>query len=214
MRMPFDDRLDAAARAGDEAGVRRLLAGAGRAKLAELALTQRLPDWLKVLVRQEREQREQKATAAAACPTSRRKAGAEAQLRPFRKPSLSYRPSSCAVLEPEPPGSPSWLGWLAGIVEAALSVPARTDKPGFRCRVSEGRWEVLVSLAPAETGAAFSLDLRRLQAAFHRVDAVRWNAGGTGDEGPGVCIEGLFRGHEVHLRVLACSARDEAPIQH
>ncbi len=76
--MRFDDRLEKAAQARDEGEARRLLAGVGRLKLAKLALTRRLPDWLAALVRQEKEKREQRAAdadslaAAVACPTTPR----------------------------------------------------------------------------------------------------------------------------------------------
>jgi predicted O-methyltransferase YrrM len=76
--MPFDDRLDAAVRDRDETRVRRLVAGACQAKLAELALTQRLPDGVAALVQEEKQQRERSEAkadplaAAAACPTKRR----------------------------------------------------------------------------------------------------------------------------------------------
>jgi predicted O-methyltransferase YrrM len=76
--MPFDDRLDAAVRDRDEPQVRRLVAGACRTKLAELALTRRLPDGVAALVREEKRRRERNAArsdplaAAAACPTKRR----------------------------------------------------------------------------------------------------------------------------------------------
>jgi hypothetical protein len=207
--MPFDDRLDKAVRAGDEAEVRRLLAGAGRAKLAELALTQRLPEWLAALVRQEKDQREQK---AAAFPASRGNAAAgRKQLRAGGRLSPARGQSSCAVLEAERPGTPAWLDCLAGIVDSCLVSPGWTDKPSFHCREAEGGWEVLVYPAPAEPATALSLDLRRLQAAFRRVDGLCWNTRSTGDEGPCLCIEGLIQGHEVRLRVFVCPPGREGP---
>jgi hypothetical protein len=206
--MPFDDRLDKAVRAGDEAEVRRLLAGAGRAKLAELALTQRLPEWLAALGRQEKDQREHK---AAAFPASRGNGAAgRKQLRAWERHSPASGQASCAVLETES-GTPAWLDWLARIVDSCLVSPRWTDKPSFHCREAEGRWEVLVYPAPAEAATALSLDLRRLQAAFRRVDGLRWNTRGTGGEGPCVCIEGLFQGHEVRLRVFVCPPGREGP---
>jgi hypothetical protein len=73
--MSFDQRLHAAAEAGDIPLVRDLLAGAGRAKLAELAMTTGLAQWLAGLVHQEQRWRELSAAvidplaAAIACPT-------------------------------------------------------------------------------------------------------------------------------------------------
>jgi hypothetical protein len=284
--------LARAAQAGDEAEARRLLAGAGRAKLGELALTNRLPDWLAVLVRQEQKQRERKEAAihplaaAVACPTVRRLrnlpddpdeyfplslsdlrrrvppmareevaatwAGADEETlaavyrwvlrglppalacrkvrlsRP-QMPSKAAMPCaaagrspapaarnlspargqvSCAVRKAETAGAPAWLGSLAGVLDASLTVPARKGTLDLRCHEAEGRWEVHVCPMPAERNeAAFSLDLRRLQAAFGRVDRLCWNVRGVGEDGSGLCVEGLFGGHEVRLRVLACTPR-------
>jgi hypothetical protein len=288
--MPFDDRLARAVQAREEAEVRRLLAGAGRAKLAELALTRRLPDWLTVLVRQEQEQRERKEAAtdplaaAIACPTcrrlrnlpedpdeysalplsdlrrrvapgareevaagwpgtddetradvyrwvlrglppalacrkvhlsqQRRQPGVAARFSSWRAsaqatgvPSRAGEQGSSAVLEAETAEAPAWLGSLAGVLDACLTAPARKGKLDLRVQETEGSWEVLVCPLPAGrsgTAVPFSLDVRRLQAAFGRVDRLCWNARGAEEDGSDLCVEGLFGDREVRLRVLAC----------
>jgi hypothetical protein len=89
--MRFDDRLHEAIADADEARVRRLLAGAGRAKLAELALTRGLPDWVAALVQEEKRRRgraEQDPLAAAiACPTKMR-----LRTLPDRRDEYTYLP--------------------------------------------------------------------------------------------------------------------------
>ena len=58
----------------------------------------------------------------------------------------------------------------------------------------------------------FSLDLEELRGEFERVDAVSWQSlGCLNGEGPQVSIEGLYRGHEVFVRILAYAPEDEEP---
>ncbi len=267
--MSFDDRLARVAQARDETEARRLLAGVGRVKLAELTLTRKLPGWLAVLVRQEKQYRERKEAptdplaAAIACPTLRRLrnlpdkrdeysalplselsrrvdpgareeiaaawAGADKETlaavyrwvlrglppalacrkvrlsRPQRRPKAAT-PLAAARRSP----ARAWLGSLAGVLDASLTAPARKRKLDLRIQEAEGRWEVHVCPMPAERNEAvvpFFLDVRRLQAAFGRVDRLCWKARGAEEHGSDLYVEGLFGDREVRLRVLACSPR-------
>jgi hypothetical protein len=259
--MLFDDRLEGAVRDGDDAQVRRLVAGACRAKLAELALSRRLPEWVAALVREEKGRREQgRATtdplaAAIACPTKmrlrdlredrddwsctplaelRRRVPAGARHQVFREwpdaggddlaevfrwvlrglpPDLSCRKvrlsrpagprpdvaarAAGAQWGPGPRGGGS-TAWLGALIRA-LGPHAAVGPLGIRCREDSGRWEVLVCLRRAEPAW---LDLRRLYAAFDRVDRFGWQASG-------ICLEGLYAGREVRLRVAAFGPEGE-----
>ena len=118
--------------------------------------------------------------------------------------------------------------WLEPLVQAAASsmTPHGPAGPlGLRYRQVDGVWDVLAYALPVEmVGGAhdggvaapgFSLDLRALQAAFTRVDALGWDAHGTGpagaEGGPCVSVEGEFAGRKVWLRVLAYAPADVAP---
>ena len=59
----------------------------------------------------------------------------------------------------------------------------------------------------------FSLDVQSVTDIFQRVDAVYWTTQGMGgdDEGPRISIEGIYRGHDVWLRILAEPPEDEEP---
>jgi hypothetical protein len=58
----------------------------------------------------------------------------------------------------------------------------------------------------------FSLDLEQVRAAFDDVTAFGWNALGLNDpEGPYVYVEGVYRGREVYLQVLAQAPEGEEP---
>jgi hypothetical protein len=58
----------------------------------------------------------------------------------------------------------------------------------------------------------FALDLEQLRQEFDSVVAFGWNALGLNwTEGPHVHIEGVFRGREVFLQVLAYAPEGEGP---
>jgi hypothetical protein len=58
----------------------------------------------------------------------------------------------------------------------------------------------------------FTLHLEELRACFQSVADFRWNALGLNyPEGPQVSVEGVFRGREVYLQVLAYAPEGEEP---
>jgi hypothetical protein len=115
--------------------------------------------------------------------------------------------------------------WLDGLHEAVAGC-VEADSPmgplGLRYREEDGCWEVWVYPTPVElVGGAvdgevvspgFTLDLEELRSAFESVVAFSWNALALNwPEGPHVSIEGVFRGREVYLQVLAYAPEDEEP---
>ena len=119
-------------------------------------------------------------------------------------------------------GGDAWLGLLLDDVAACIEADSPMGPLGLRSREAEGLWDVCVYPTPVElVGGAhdgavvtpgFRLDLEQLRAAFDAVTAFDWNALGlTRPEGPHVAVEGVFRGREVFLQVLAYAPDDEEP---
>jgi hypothetical protein len=66
----------------------------------------------------------------------------------------------------------------------------------------------------AVVASGYSLDLRTLQAAFDQIDALYWQTHSLGShdhEGPHLSLEGVYRGHQVWLRVLSDPPEDAEP---
>src|SRR5207249_2421960 len=103
---------------------------------------------------------------------------------------------------------PGWLEPLVRAVASGMTVHGPVGELGLRYREWEGVWDVLIYPLPVEmVGGAhdgglaapgFSLDLEGLRPAFSRVDAIGWDAHGTGDDnvddGPCVSVVGEFGG--------------------
>ena len=111
---------------------------------------------------------------------------------------------------------------VLGAVVESLEPESPMGPLGLRYHEDAGFWEVDVYPTPVEmVGGAddgaivstnFSLDLERLRSCFERIDDAGWNAfGWPSGDGPFVWIEGLFRGHDVWLRVMAEAPEDEEP---
>ena len=93
---------------------------------------------------------------------------------------------------------------------------------GLRYQEEESFWEVWIYPTPVElVGGAHDgamvvpglrLDLEQLRQEFDSIVALGWDALGLNwPEGPHVFIEGVFRGREVCLQVLANAPEDEEP---
>jgi hypothetical protein len=115
-----------------------------------------------------------------------------------------------------------WLGLLQDAVAACVEADSPMGPLGLRYREEDGFWEVWVYPTPVElVGGAhdgavvepgFSLDLEQLRAAFESITDFGWNALGLNDpDGPHVYVEGVFRGREVFLQVLAYAPEGEEP---
>ena len=115
-----------------------------------------------------------------------------------------------------------WLDLLNDAVTGCIEADSPMGPLGLRYQEEEGFWEVLVYPTPVElVGGAhdgevvvpgFRLDLQRLRQEFESVVAFGWNALGLNwPEGPHVSIEGVFRGREVYLQVLAYAPADAEP---
>ncbi len=115
--------------------------------------------------------------------------------------------------------------WMKRLVEAVaehMTADSAMGPLGYRYGEEEGFWQIDVYPTPVELvgGAAdgevvapgFSLDLEGLRAAFARITDFGWQSlGFLHAEGPYVWIEGVFRGREVLLQVLAYAPEDEEP---
>jgi hypothetical protein len=115
-----------------------------------------------------------------------------------------------------------WLDLLQDAVAACVEADSPMGPLGLRYREEDGFWEVWVYPTPVElVGGAhdgavvepgFSLDLEQLRAAFESISDFGWNALGLNDpDGPHVYVEGIFRGREVFLQVLAHAPEGEEP---
>jgi hypothetical protein len=61
-------------------------------------------------------------------------------------------------------------------------------------------------------GPDFSVNLEQLQTIFDQFDDFGWQAIGDGDpDGPHIWFEGIYRGREIYLRILARAPDDEEP---
>ncbi len=115
-----------------------------------------------------------------------------------------------------------WLDVLLDAVGTCMEADSPMGPLALRYREEEGFWDVCVYATPVElVGGAhdgavmvpgFHLDLEQLRAKFDSVTACGWNALGLhASEGPYVYVEGVFRGREVYLQVLAYAPEDEEP---
>jgi hypothetical protein len=115
-----------------------------------------------------------------------------------------------------------WLDLLQDAVAACVEADSPMGPLGLRYREEDGFWEVWVYPTPVElVGGAhdgevvvpgFRLDLEQFRAAFASLTDFGWNALGLNDpEGPYIYVEGVFRGRQVYLQVLACAPEDEEP---
>ncbi len=121
--------------------------------------------------------------------------------------------------------APAWLVSLVDHVVNCMEASAPAGSVGYRWRNDDDEfWEVSVYSTPVElVGGAvdgeivyslFSLDLQGLSSCFEKVADFRWQAhvfGPHDPEGPSVCIEGVYQGHHVSLRVLSEPPEDEEP---
>jgi hypothetical protein len=116
----------------------------------------------------------------------------------------------------------AWLDGLLEVVAGCVEADSPMGPLGMRHHEEEGFWEVWVYPTPVElVGGAhdgdvvapgFTLDLEELRQGFDSVVAFGWNALGLNwPEGPHVHIEGVFRGLEVFLQVLAYAPEGEEP---
>lgn len=115
-----------------------------------------------------------------------------------------------------------WLDHLLEVVAGCVEADSTMGPLGLRYREEESFWEVWAYPTPVElVGGAhdgevvvpgFRLDLEALRAAFESVVAFGWDALGLNDPGgPHIYIEGVFRGREVLLQVLAQAPAGEEP---
>jgi hypothetical protein len=116
----------------------------------------------------------------------------------------------------------AWIDELAESVAAQLTADSPMGPLMVRCTEDAGLWEMVIAPTPIEllggavdgeiVSPGFSLDLEGLRDAFDEVLAAGWSALGLPeDDGPYVWMEGVFQGHEVLLRVMACAPDDEEP---
>ncbi len=120
---------------------------------------------------------------------------------------------------------PKWMEPLVEKVASSITVHGPDGPLELRFRKKEGRYEILLYLLPVEmvggphdgglAAPGFLLDLPQLQSAFTRVDALYWDAHGTGEEqaadGPCLAVQGEFDSRTIWLRVLAYAPDDVGP---
>ena len=115
-----------------------------------------------------------------------------------------------------------WMQQLAEAVAEHMTADSAMGPLGYCYGEEEGCWQIDVYPRSVElVGGAvdgevvapgFSLDLEGLRAAFDRITDSGWHSlGFPHAEGPNVWIEGVFRGREAFLRVLAYAPEDEEP---
>jgi hypothetical protein len=124
--------------------------------------------------------------------------------------------------ESEAGDAPEWLYALAESVTEHITFDSAAGALGIRWRDEDGVWELVIYPTPvelvggAEDGAVvapgLSLDLEGLRTEFEQILACSWQSlGFPDDEGPHVLIEGVYRGHDVIVQVLAYAPDDEEP---
>ena len=120
--------------------------------------------------------------------------------------------------------APQWLTSLVDTVGNCMEVHCASGLLAFRWRMENDFWEIAVYSTPGEVvGGAddgaiivpgFSLNVQELMSAFEEVADLHWQSQSSGphdNQGPNVSIEGIYRGHEVWLKVLAEAPEDEEP---
>ena len=116
----------------------------------------------------------------------------------------------------------AWLAQLVDQIAGLITLDSPTGPLGYRCREEDGFWEISVYLTPVElVGGAddgevvlpgFQLDLLGLQDLFDEIVDFGWDGLGLCRvEGPLIWIEGVYRGREVYVTVLARAPEDEEP---
>lgn len=112
--------------------------------------------------------------------------------------------------------------WLDELAEEVAATMTGESAPALRYYEDDGCWIVHVYPQSVERigGAAdgevvapgCTWDVEELRGLFERVDACTWQTLGLNeDEGPCVLIEGIYRGREVLLQVLAYAPDEEEP---
>ncbi len=114
----------------------------------------------------------------------------------------------------------AWLQRLAETVAGCMTADSPMGPLGYRYGEDEDCWAVDIYPTPVElVGGAMdgevvapgvSLDVEELRSAFERIDALAWHSlGFPSDEGPRFVVEGMYRGCNVLLQVLAYAPDDE-----
>jgi hypothetical protein len=126
-----------------------------------------------------------------------------------------------APLESEAVDVPEvWLHRLAKAVAGYMTADTCMGPLGCCFDEDEGFWQINLYPTSVELvgGAAdarivapgFSLNIERFRGLFDRIDDFQWESlGFPGSEGPHVVVEGVYRGHEVLVQVLAYAPEDE-----
>jgi hypothetical protein len=117
---------------------------------------------------------------------------------------------------------PAWMEELVETVAAVMTAYGPIGPLGLRYGEEAGWWDIFVYPLPLEMiGGAhdgglaapnFTLELQGLLSAFARVDGITWSAHGVEtDDSPCICVEGLYQGQAIRLRVLAFAPADVGP---
>jgi len=115
-----------------------------------------------------------------------------------------------------------WLDELFETVANCTIADSPMGPLGYRYGEEEGFWEVDVYATSVElVGGAvdgevvapgFVLDVEELRSAFDQIEALMWHSlGFPHDEGPRLVVEGIYRGRQVFLQLLAYAPEDEKP---
>jgi hypothetical protein len=115
-----------------------------------------------------------------------------------------------------------WLDVLVDEVGACITANDVVGSLGCRYGVEDGFVHVLVYPTPVElvggatdgavVDADFSLDLEQLRKLFDQVADFGWRALGHHDPGgPHVWVEGVYRGRETLVQIMAVAPDDEEP---
>ena len=115
-----------------------------------------------------------------------------------------------------------WLDELGEALVGCVEAEGPLGPLGLRSWEEDGMWEVWVYPKPVELVGGrhdgkiveprFSLDLQQLREVFDSIAAFGWQALGLNwPQGPHIYAEGVFRGREVYLQVLAYAPDDEEP---
>lgn len=120
--------------------------------------------------------------------------------------------------------SPTWIDSLIMHILSCMEGHSITGGISSRHRQEEELLELIIHptsielVGGAEDGAevtpGFSLDVQLLMTAFEQVNAIHWIAHGFGPfdlEGPNISIEGIYKSHQVWVRILAYPPEDEPP---
>lgn len=121
---------------------------------------------------------------------------------------------------------PAWIEALVDVVVGCMEAHSPMGSVRWRYREEEALGERVVYPTPwsssvgQQTALWWSPDFRwicTLLAAFEHVTALQWCPHGFGPydpDGPCISLEGLYRGHQVWLRMLAERPEDAEPGLH